>query len=153
MVISTIEEQDRQQWEPLWKGYLDFYEVTLSSAQSDLTWERFFDPSHVFQAVVAQIDGSIVGIAHAMLRQSTWEAVGDLYIEDLFVAPSARGQGVARGLIERFREQALAQGVGSLYWQTRAGNLKAQALYDQIATKNDYIQYAIKISKLAEQKK
>ena len=151
MVIRPIEEQDRQQWEPLWKGYLDFYEVTLSSAQSDLTWERFFYPRHVFQAVVAQIDGSIVGIAHAMLRQSTWEAVGDLYIEDLFVAPSARGQGVARGLIERFREQALAQGVGSLYWQTRAGNLKAQALYDQIATKNDYIQYAIKISKLAEQ--
>jgi GNAT superfamily N-acetyltransferase len=147
LVIRPIEQPDRQQWQPLWQGYLDFYEVTLSAEQSDLTWERFFDLAHVFQAVVAQVDGSIVGIAHAMLRQSTWEAVGDLYIEDLFVAPSARGQGVARGLIENFRQQAQTQGVGALYWQTRAGNLKAQALYDQIATKNDYIQYAIKISK------
>lgn len=147
MVIRPIEQQDRQQWEPLWQGYLDFYEVTLSAEQSDLTWRRFFDPVHVFQAVVAQVDGSVVGIAHAMLRQSTWEAVGDLYIEDLFVAPSARGQGVARGLIEYFRQQGQAQGVGALYWQTRAGNLKAQGLYDQIATKNDYIQYAIKILK------
>ena len=147
MVIRPIEQQDRQQWEPLWQGYLEFYEVTLSAEQSDLTWERFFDPGHVFQAVVAEVDGSIVGIAHAMLRQSTWEAVGDLYIEDLFVAPSARGHGVARGLIEYFRQQGQAQGVGALYWQTRAGNLKAQGLYDQIATKNDYIQYAIKIFK------
>jgi GNAT superfamily N-acetyltransferase len=146
VIIRQIEKGDRQQWRPLWQGYLDFYEVTLSEQQSDLTWERFFDPAHVFQGIVAQIDGSIVGIAHAMLRQSTWEPVGDLYIEDLFVAPSARGQGIARGLIEEFRQQAQALGAGSLYWQTRAGNLKAQALYDQIATKNDYIQYAIKIS-------
>ena len=146
MIIRQIEQGDRQEWQPLWQGYLDFYEVTLSEQQSDLTWERFFDPGHVFQGIVAQIDGSIVGIAHAMLRQSTWEPVGDLYIEDLFVAPSARGQGIARGLIEAFRQQAQALGAGSLYWQTRAGNLKAQALYDQIATKNDYIQYAIKTS-------
>ena len=146
MIIRQIEKGDRQQWRPLWQGYLDFYEVTLSEQQSDLTWERFFDPAHVFHGIVAQIDGSIVGIAHAMLRQSTWEPVGDLYIEDLFVAPSARGQGIARGLIEAFRQQAQALGAGSLYWQTRAGNLKAQALYDQIATKNDYIQYAIKTS-------
>jgi GNAT superfamily N-acetyltransferase len=146
VVIRQIEQGDRQQWRPLWQGYLDFYEVTLSEQQSDLTWERFFDSAHVSQGIVAQIDGSIVGIAHAMLRQSTWEPVGDLYIEDLFVAPSSRGQGIARGLIEEFRQQAQAIGAGSLYWQTRAGNLKAQALYDQIATKNDYIQYAIKTS-------
>jgi GNAT superfamily N-acetyltransferase len=146
VVIRQIEQGDRQQWRPLWQGYLDFYEVTLSEQHSDLTWERFFDSAHVSQGIVAQIDGSIVGIAHAMLRQSTWEPVGDLYIEDLFVAPSSRGQGIARGLIEEFRQQAQAIGAGSLYWQTRAGNLKAQALYDQIATKNDYIQYAIKTS-------
>jgi GNAT superfamily N-acetyltransferase len=146
VIIRQIEQGDRQQWRPLWQGYLDFYEVTLSEQQSDLTWERFFDSAHVIQGIVAQIDCSIVGIAHAMLRQSTWEPVGDLYIEDLFVAPSSRGQGIARGLIEEFRQQAQALGAGSLYWQTRAGNLKAQALYDQIATKNDYIQYAIKTS-------
>ena len=145
MIIRPIERGDRQQWQPLWQGYLDFYEVSLPKEQSELTWERFFDKRHIFQAAVAEVDGSVIGIAHAMLRQSTWEPVGDLYIEDLFVAASARRQGVAQALINYFKDEAVAVGAGSLYWQTRAGNLSAQALYDQIARKNDYIQYVIKL--------
>ena len=145
MIIRPIERGDRQQWQPLWQGYLDFYEVSLPIEQSELTWERFFDKGHIFQAAVAEVDGSVIGIAHAMLRQSTWEPVGDLYIEDLFVAASARRQGVAQALINYFKDEAVAVGAGALYWQTRAGNLSAQALYDQIARKNDYIQYVIKL--------
>lgn len=145
MIIRPIERRDREQWLPLWRGYLDFYEVSLATERTELTWERFFDTGHAFQAVVAEIDGSVIGIAHAMLRESTWEPVGDLYIEDLFVAASARRQGVAQALINYFKGEAVAVGAGSLYWQTRAGNLTAQALYDQIALKNDYVQYAIKL--------
>ena len=69
MKIRLIERGDRQQWDPLWQGYLDFYEATLSQDRTDLTWERFFDSTHVFIAFVAEIDDVIVGIAHAMLRQ------------------------------------------------------------------------------------
>jgi len=144
-IIRPIERGDLQQWKPLWQGYLDFYEVELSEEQSQLTWERFFDEGHIFQAAVAELNGSVIGIAHAMLRPSTWEPVGDLYIEDLFVATSARRQGVAQALISYFKDEAVAMGAGSLYWQTRAGNTTAQSLYDQIARKNDYIQYAIKL--------
>lgn len=145
MIIRPIERGDRQQWQPLWREYLDFYEVALPPERTELTWERFFDKGHIFHAAVAEIDGSVIAIAHAMLRQSTWEPVGDLYIEDLFVAASARRQGVAQALINYFKDQAVAVGAGSLYWQTRAGNLTAQSLYDQIAQKNDYIQYVIKL--------
>lgn len=146
MIIRPVARGDFRHWQLLWQGYLDFYEVSLPKEQSELTWERFFEQGHVFQAVVAELDGGVVGIAHAMLRQSTWEQVGDLYIEDLFVATSARRQGVAQALISYFKDEAVAVGAGSLYWQTRAGNVTAQSLYDQIARKNDYLQYAIKIS-------
>lgn len=145
MIIRPIERGDYQQWQPLWRGYLDFYEVSLPTEQSELTWERFFDQGHIFQAAVAELDGSLIGVAHAMLRQSTWEPVGDFYIEDLFVAASARRQGVAQALIMFFKDAAAAAGAGSLYWQTRAANFTAQALYERIARKNDYIQYAIKL--------
>lgn len=74
MRIRPIERRDLQQWDPLWQGYLDFYEATLSQERTDLTWERFFDSSQVFIAFVAEIDDVIVGIAHAMLRQLTWES-------------------------------------------------------------------------------
>ena len=68
MIIRPIERGDRQQWQPLWQGYLDFYEVSLPIEQSELTWERFFDKGHIFQAAVAEVDGSVIGIANAMLR-------------------------------------------------------------------------------------
>ena len=63
MKIRLIERRDRQQWDRLWQGYLDFYEATLSQDRTDLTWERFFDSTHVFKAYVAEIDDVIVGIA------------------------------------------------------------------------------------------
>jgi hypothetical protein len=47
----------------------------------------FFDSSHVFTGFVAEEDGKIIGIAHAMLRQSTWEEVGEMYLEDLYILP------------------------------------------------------------------
>lgn len=145
MKIRPIERRDRQQWDPLWQGYLDFYEATLSQDRTDLTWERFFDSTHVFKAFVAEIDDVIVGIAHAMLRQSTWESVGDMYLEDLFVAPTVRTQGVGRALIEHVKKEAVAVGASSLYWQTREGNATARRLYDSMTPRNDFIQYSIKL--------
>ena len=80
MNIRPIKDTDRQQWEPLWQGYLEFYETSLSNDRTELTWQRFFDPEHVFSAYVAEVDGTIVGMAHAMMRQSTWEFEGDMYL-------------------------------------------------------------------------
>lgn len=145
MIIRPIQPSDRQQWEPLWQGYLKFYKTSLTAERTDLAWSRFFEADHVFQATVAEIDGVVVGIAHAMMRPSTWEPVGEMFLEDLFVAEAARGQGVARALINHMKEQAVTQGAGSLYWQTQEGNSSARALYDSMATKNDYIQYVIKL--------
>jgi hypothetical protein len=76
--IRNIEQSDRKQWDPLWQAYLDFYEATVSDETTDLTWKRFFDSTHVFTGFVAEEDGKILGIAHAMLRQSTWEKVGEM---------------------------------------------------------------------------
>lgn len=145
MIIRPIQPSDRQQWEPLWQGYLKFYKTSLTAERTDLAWSRFFEADHVFQATVAEVDGVVVGIAHAMMRPSTWELVGEMFLEDLFVAEAARGQGAARALINHMKEQAVTQGAGSLYWQTQEGNSTARALYDSMATKNDYIQYVIKL--------
>lgn len=145
MIIRPIQPTDRQQWEPLWQGYLKFYETSLTIERTELTWGRFFEANHVFQATVAVVDGAVVGIAHAMMRPSTWELVGEMYLEDLFVTESARGKGVARALINHVKELGLAQGAEGLYWQTREGNSTARALYDSMATKNDYVQYVINL--------
>ncbi|MSZ38357.1 MAG: hypothetical protein F2603_03905, partial [Actinobacteria bacterium] len=48
MKIRNIEKSDRTQWNPLWQAYLVFYETSLPDETTDLTWQRFFDESHVF---------------------------------------------------------------------------------------------------------
>ena len=145
MKIRNIEKTDRAQWDPLWQAYLVFYETSVPDKTTDLTWDRFFDDTHVFTGFVAEEDGKILGFAHAMLRQSTWENIGEMYLEDLFTLPEARGKGVGRALINHVKEHAIAVGAGCMYWQTKAGNSTARILYDSITKNNDYVQYMIKL--------
>ena len=48
MKIRNLEKSDRAQWDPLWQAYLVFYETSIPDHTTDITWERFFDDSHVF---------------------------------------------------------------------------------------------------------
>jgi hypothetical protein len=37
LVIRAIADSDRELWEPLWKGYLDFYEKTIPQETTEFT--------------------------------------------------------------------------------------------------------------------
>ena len=53
-------------------------------------------------------------------------------MNDLFVAPEARGGGVAEALIEACRAAARARGATRITWQTALDNERAQAVYDRV---------------------
>jgi GNAT superfamily N-acetyltransferase len=53
-------------------------------------------------------------------------------MNDLFVAPEARGSGTAEALVEACRERCAQRGAVALTWQTAVDNHRAQALYDRI---------------------
>jgi GNAT superfamily N-acetyltransferase len=62
------------------------------------------------------------------------------YLQDLFTAPEARGEGVGRALIEYVYEQARAAGSTRVYWQTHENN-PARKLYDQVAQLTAFRRY------------
>jgi GNAT superfamily N-acetyltransferase len=72
---------------------------------------------------------------------STWSIAERCYLNDLFTAPSARGRGVARALIEAVYDQARVIGAERVYWLTHETNTTAQALYDKVASRTGFIQY------------
>ena len=39
--IRPLREDDRAAWEPLWAGYLTFYESSLPADITEMTWSRF----------------------------------------------------------------------------------------------------------------
>src|SRR6202012_5738186 len=83
-----------------------------------------------FGLVAVTDDGTLTGLTHCVLHATTWLRGGTGYLEDLYVAPSSRGAGAARRLIETAGERARAAGAETLYWHTQAFNGRARSLYD-----------------------
>lgn len=138
MLFREIRESDRATWDGLWAGYLEFYEQSLSDEMTEITWGRFFN-DYGLKGFVAELDGGVVGFAHCWFTNTTWLEKPDLYLEDLFVSPTARRRGVGEFLIQGCADFALASGSSRLYWQTQRKNKSAQRLYNKVASLSEYI--------------
>ena len=141
IVIRSIGENEREAWNPLWAGYLAFYESALRPEISDLTWDRFHDPDEQIFALGGYVDGELMAIAHYLFHRSTWAPDRYCYLEDLFVAPAARGRGLGRALIEAVYQKARVANASRVYWLTQSNNTQARILYDKVADNLGFIQY------------
>jgi GNAT superfamily N-acetyltransferase len=137
--IAPLTSNDRDDWERLARGYKEFYKTIVPDSGYAATWNRLLREEDVF-AIGARVGGELVGIAHYLFHTTIW-APTTCYLQDLFVDPSARGQGVARGLIENVAEVARKRGALRLYWHTQEHNTTARALYDRLAVFNGFIRY------------
>jgi len=144
IVIRPLVPADRAQWEPLWKGYQDFYQVSFSGEQTDLTWARFHEPSEPMHALGAFDGTRLVGIVHYVFHRSTWLPTVTCYLQDLFVLPDQRGKSIGRALIEGVYASADAAGAGRVYWLTHETNAAGRRLYDRVALNRGFIQYVRK---------
>jgi len=145
LVVRAIAREDRAAWRPLWDGYNAFYgrhgETALPEAVTQTTWERFFDAGEPVHALVAEVEGRVVGLAHYLFHRSTTAITPHCYLQDLFTSEAARGRGVGRALIEAVIERARAVGSSRVYWHTHETNAAAQRLYDEVAERSGFIVY------------
>ena len=125
MIIRALAENDRSEWEPLWRGYQEFYKAEIPAEVTDLTWRRF-------------VDERIVGIVHYLFHRSCWTAGPYCYLQDLFTADGFRGRGIARALIDATDQAARAAGASRLYWLTHETNAHAMLLYDKVAERSGF---------------
>ncbi|MBI4274834.1 MAG: GNAT family N-acetyltransferase [Rhizobiales bacterium] len=140
-LIRPIDESERADWEPLWQGYLTFYETSLPRAVTDVTWARLHDPAEPMFALGAYVDGTLSGIVHYLFHRSCWTVGNYCYLQDLFVADGARNLGLGRALIAAVEAKARAAGASRVYWLTKEDNHNARALYDKVADRPGFIQY------------
>lgn len=137
--VFELNASHRAIWQPLAEGYKAFYRTATTSAEYDEAWRRLMAGSEV-HGLGARIDGQFVGIAHYLFHASTW-APRVCYLQDLFTAPTARGRGVARALIEAVAARARVAGATRYYWLTQEDNETARRLYDRVARFNGFIRY------------
>jgi ribosomal protein S18 acetylase RimI-like enzyme len=140
--VRALRQADRRQWDELWQGYLAFYRARIPDDVTELTWRRLLDPEAPILGLCAQSeDGTLQGMVHYLFHPVTWAAGPRCYLEDLFTAPDARGQGVGRALIKAVYAAADARGADQVYWLTRSDNATARRLYDQVASATEFIKY------------
>ena len=132
--VDDVIEADLPELLPLMEAYLAFYETSGErAALEQLCRALLADREREgIQLLARSPDGVAVGFATVYWTWTTTR-VGRLGVmNDLFVAPAARGSGAADALILAARDRAAARGCVALAWQTALENHRAQAVYDRV---------------------
>jgi GNAT superfamily N-acetyltransferase len=116
---------------PLMRAYCRFYE-TVPDDDGIRTMLRTLitDPGQgaVF---VARDSERAVGVATMDWKWSSLKAARIGFLEDLFVDPDARGQGIADALIGICADRCRELDMPALQWETAPDNLRAQEVYNR----------------------
>lgn len=149
-----MREEDLDVLLPLVRGYVAFYEETQGFAQPTdeallaLSRALLARPDHDGRQLLARDaeTGDAVGFATIYWTFSTLSAGRVAVMNDLFVAPAARGTGLAEQLIEACRTHARERGATSLQWSTALDNERAQAVYDRVGgERSTWLDYSLPV--------
>lgn len=107
----------------------------VTNTEADMLRDGFGDRP-LFEALVAEINGAIVGMALYFVKYSTWKGKG-LYLDDLVVTESQRGKGIGMALLQAYLEKACACGARQVHWQVLDWNQPAIDLYKKMGASVD----------------
>src|SRR4030095_5311944 len=120
VTVRRLEGRDEARWRALWDGYCRFYERELSEPITRHTWTRLMDPGSPMHGIVAEREGEgVTGICNYIIHENTWSLTPLCYLEDLFVDPARRAQGVGQQLIDWLVAEAKREKWSRVYWHTR----------------------------------
>lgn len=145
ITVGKLEPSDRAVWETLFRGYIEFYQREEPQEMYDTAWREFQADSRI-HALGAWHDSRLVGITHFFAHPST-SGPDVCYLQDLFTAQDARGQGVARALIGAVADWARPPRCARVYWHTHESNVTARLLYDKVAQNRGFIRYQIELAR------
>lgn len=142
VMIRPLQNEDFDAWSELYAAYADFYQVTQTTTMRETVWNWLQDPQHTVKGLLALDDqGKAIGFIHYRPYARPLAAMMGGFLDDLFVIPSQRGQGVARQLLQALAEIGRAHGWSLIRWRTADNNYRARTLYDQVAQKTPWLTY------------
>jgi GNAT superfamily N-acetyltransferase len=130
---------------PLIAAYQRFYEVEqIDDERNRAFFSRFIAPSEDGMLLGARGDGELLGYACLYWSFTSLVPAETVLMNDLYVNPTTRGQGVGRALIEASAAVGRERGAQRLEWMTQTDNETAQRLYDSTgAERSSWIEYEL----------
>lgn len=136
--ITRAKLADLDRLAPLFDQYRQFYRQpeNLDLAREFLEARLRLGDSVIFLAATERGPSGFVQLYPVF--SSTAPRPGRLWLlNDLFVAPAARGAGVGRALMERAVDHGIATGATGVFLQTARDNHQAQRLYQALGFQRD----------------
>jgi GNAT superfamily N-acetyltransferase len=117
----------------------------VTATEADLLRDGF-GPNPYFFCLIAELDGCPAGFAFYFFDYSTWLARPGIYLEDIFVHPEFRGQGIGKALMRRVAAIAVEKGCARLKWQVLDWNTPAIDFYHSMAAEfpNEWLNACVK---------
>ncbi|WP_300536492.1 GNAT family N-acetyltransferase [Sphingosinicella sp.] len=97
--------------------------------------EQLFGPRPHTEVLIAEDDGAPLGFALFFHNFSTFEGRPGIYLEDLFVAPEARGKGAGKALLARLAALAIERDCARLEWAVLNWNTPAIDFYRSLGAR------------------
>lgn len=88
--------------------------------------------SKKLEALVAELEGAVEGVALFYEGLGTFRARPFLYLEDLVVSEAARSRGVGEALMAALAREALTRGALRIEWAVLDWNARAMSFYDRL---------------------
>lgn len=142
ITIVTAGEGDRSAWSELHAAFAAFYGVQQTDEMRDRVWSWIRD-GQLECRLALDGAGRPIGLTHFREFVRPLFAARGGFLDDLFVAPEARGSGAALALIRAVADIGRERGWNVVRWITRDNNYRARALYDSVASRTDWITYDI----------
>ena len=144
LAIRPIEEADHYDWLPIWNENCD---NQLDTKVTDITWQRLCDPENPVNGLIAKdTKGNAIGILHYILHPTTGNIDLVCYMQDLFISPDYRRQGIAKMLLIELAGLAEKEGWNRIYWLADKNNEAAQNLYRNIGIALDFSLHVLPVN-------
>lgn len=104
-------------------------------ATEDGLAQALFGERPAAYVIIGEINGVPKGFALFFYSYSTFLGCSNLYLEDLFVAPSNRGSGLGKAMILHLAARAYDEGCGRMDWAVLNWNTPSINFYEALGAK------------------
>ncbi len=126
-------------------------ETQVVATENDIR-NTIFGPDSTAYALVCCLRGCPIGFAVYFYNYSTWLGKNGLFLEDLYISPSHRGNGAGKKVLKYLAKLAVEKNCGRFEWNVLDWNAPAIKFYRSIGAKpqTEWIGYRLAGKSLAD---